>query len=469
MKYLLLSPNKESFRGFIESPPVGLGYLATALRKIGHEVEIIDCIVERWSNEQTVKYINDTKPDVVGVNLFSSGLSSVKELLVDIRKLSYHPLILLGGPHCSGDPTHTMNFYPEVDYGFKGEAEIPIQEFDEFLKGKRIEGDVRGLIWRQGDKVISNEIVEHLNIEDFGLPAWDLIDPRKYFNHMNVGQNTSPIHFSRGCPFACTFCVHSGQRVRRRSIPHIWSELEYLNKNYGVNKFIINDEGFTMIPNFVKEFCKYSISKGNPFSFQPTGMRLNRMDDEMLDLAKQARFELFFGVGIESGVPRVRQELMNKTLTQEELVRGLRLMKKHGYHPLGYFIVGFPGETRKELIQSVKFACWARNRGLLWGANFTPFLPMPGSVATMKLIADGELPKDYDYRKINLTVVAYAPKGMTIKELDYLRRWAVWKFNTHPRIFWRYINDWQRFIRAVVTFLRIYANWLLPKGMRRRE
>lgn len=469
MNYLLISPNKECFKWFIESPPIGLGYLATALRKLGHQVKIVDCLVEEWTNQQTIDYIDVLRPDVIGINLFSSGLGAVKDLVERIRKISYKPIILLGGPHCTGDPEHTLNFYPEVDYCFKGEAEIPMADFDDFLKGNRLEGDVRGMCWRKGDKVIINDPVEHENIEDFGYPAWDLIDPRKYFKHMNVGDKTSPMHFSRGCPFGCRFCVKAGFKVRRRSVEHIWKELEFMNKTYGVEHFIINDEGFTMIPGFVKEFCEYSISKGSPFSYQPTGMRLNRLTDEVLELMKQARMELTFGVGIESGVPRVRNELMNKSLPQEDLIAGLKMLHKHGFKPLGYFIVGFPGETRKELIESVKFACWCRDHKLLWGANFTPFLPMPGSVATKQLIADGELPKDYDYRKINLTVVAYAPKGMTIKELDHLRQWAVWKFNTHYRIFWRYINNWERFERAVITFLRIYANWLLPNALKRRE
>jgi hypothetical protein len=105
---------------------------------------------------------------------------------------------------------------------------------------------------------------------------------------------------------------------------------------------------------------------------------------------------------------------------------------------------------------------------LLHGANFVPFLPLPGSEATKTLIESGELSVDYDFSKINLVIVAYAPKGMTIKELDKLRKWAVWKFNTIPRVLWRYLSDWGRFERAVITFIRIYApNWLLPKDWRR--
>jgi radical SAM superfamily enzyme YgiQ (UPF0313 family) len=469
MKYLLISPNKAGLRMFVESPPIGLAYLATALRKLGHSVEIIDCIIENWSNEKTVEYVKETKPDIVGINLFSTALASVKDLVSLISKVVPRPMILLGGPHCSGSPEHTLRYFPEVDYAFRGEAEIPIKEFHEFLGGKRIEGDVTGLIWRQGNKIVVNEPIEYANIEEFGFPAWDLIDPRKYFKQVNVGDKSINVHFSRGCPFKCRFCVKLGTKVRLRSIAHIWGELEMLNKEYGVERFIINDEGYTMLPRMVKDFCRHAIEKGNRFTFfTATGMRLNRLDDEMLDLMVKARHELVFGTGIESGVPRVRQDLMNKQLTQEELINGLRLLNKHGFQPVGNFIIGFPGETKKELKESVNFACKMYDERLLHGANFVPFLPLPGSEATKTLIESGELSVDYDFSKINLAIVAYAPKGMTIKELDKLRKWAVWKFNTRPRVLWRYLSDWGRFERAVITFIRIYApNWLLPKDWRR--
>jgi len=473
MKYLLISPPKKGVKMFIESPPIGLGYLATVIRKLGHEVKIIDCLVEDWDNFRTIEYINSSRPDIIGINLFSTALESVKDLVVRIRKLNdyynhYKPIIILGGPHCC-EYEHTLKFFPEVDYAFRGEAEIPIKEFDEFLYGKRIEGDVRGLIWRQGGNIIANPIIEYPNIEEFGMPAWDLIDPRKYFKQVNVGDKSINVHFSRGCPFSCRFCVKLGTKVRLRSIPHIWEELEYLHKEFGVERFIINDEGYTMLPRFVKEFCRYTIKEGNRFRyFTATGMRLNRLDDEMLALMRQARHELVFGVGIESAVPRVRQELMNKQLTQKELENGLYMLNNHGFRPVGNFIIGFPGETRQELMESVKWACKAYDNHLLHGANFVPFLPLPGSEATKKLIQTGELPLDFDFSKINLSTVIYAPKGMTLKELDGLRKWAVFKFNTRPGVLWRYFSDWGRFKRAVVTFIRIYApNWLLPKDWRR--
>ena len=475
MRYLLISPPKKGIKLFIESPCVGLGYLATAIRKLGHEVKIIDCIVEDLDNYQTVVEVVKYRPDIVGINLFSTALSSVKDLvgkikyLQDDRDPEFKPMIILGGPHCSGSPEHTLKYFPEADYAFRGECEIPIKEFDEFLQGKRLEGDVTGLIWRQGTSIVANPPIEYRNIEEFGMPAWDLIDPRKYFKQVNVGDKSINVHFSRGCPFSCKFCVKLGNKVRLRSIEHIWEELEYLNKEFGVERFIINDEGYTMLPAFVKKFCRMALSKGNRFTFfTATGMRLNRLDSEMLELMKEARHELAFGVGIESGVPRVRQDLMNKQLTQEEILNGLYLLNKHGFKPFGNFIMGFPGETKEELKESVNLACKLFDRGLLVGASFVNFIPLPGSPIVNEMLKSGELSEDFDFSKMNLGVVCYAPKGSTIKEMDKLRRWAVWKMNTRPKLLWHYLSNWGHFKRAIISFIRIYTpNFLLPKDWRR--
>lgn len=469
MKFLLLAPWKIGVRYFIESPPVGLGYLGTAIRKLGHEVDIKDCVIEEWDNWKTTCYINDTKPDIVGINVFSSALRSVKELTRMIKSLNYKPMVILGGPHCSGVPEDVLPFFSDADYAFQGECEIAIKEFIEFLEGKRIEGDVTGMIWWQGNKIIINPYLQYPNIEEFGYPAWDLIDPRKYYSQVTIGPNCINLHMSRGCPFSCRFCVKLGNKVRVRSLEHIWGEIEYLNKTFGVERFIINDEGYTMLPKLVKDFCRFTIAKGNKFSyFTATGMRLNRVDDEMLRLMKQSHHDLAFGVGIESAVPRVREGLMNKCLTQDEVMGGLEIFKRNGFRPVGNFIIGFPNETENEIKQTINWACKMIDKKLLHGANIVPWLPLPGSEATRTLQATGEIPKDFDFTQIALSVVCYAPKGMTIKELDKLRSWGVWKVNSRPRLLWHYFSDWRVFKMAVVIFLRIFTpNFLLPKRWKR--
>ena len=154
---------------------------------------------------------------------------------------------------------------------------------------------------------------------------------------------------------------------------------------------------------------------------------------------------------------------MNKRLSQKDIYRGLELLNKHGFHTSGNFILGFPGETKEEMEQTIRLALKLK----LWGAAFTPFIPLPGSVATNKLIAQGKIPQDFDFSEIDLDVVLYAPDGMTLEELDKMRRKAAFKFNIRPRMI-RYHMSGGRLYWSIVKFFRIFSpSWLTPEAWRR--
>jgi anaerobic magnesium-protoporphyrin IX monomethyl ester cyclase len=469
IKILLVNPPKTGIKGFHECPPVGLGYLATALKNVGHRVNIVDCVINGWDNKTLIEYIQSTHPEVVGFNLFSTAVSSVKDCLVRLQTEPHKPLVVLGGPHVTGAPLHTMQYFTEAHYAIAGEGEIPIVELCEYLQNKRLIKYVHGLVWRERGVVLQNERAYRENLDDLGFPAWNIINPTRYFKAPVVGRNSGVIHFSRGCPFSCGFCVKFGTKVRWRTWDHIWSEINHLNKVYGIRRFLIHDEGFTMFPAKVKEFCRQVIQKDVKYSFfSALGLRLNRVDDEMLDLMRQAGFEKSFGVGIESAVERVRQDLINKHLTQEELENGLAILNRNGFKPVGNFILGYPGDTRLEMVESIKMSWKMFDKKLLWGFNWVPFIPLPGAPVVNKLIENGEFPKDFDFSQINSQRVLYAPKGMTIKELDDLRKWAVFWSNFRWRMILHFLHP-QHLPRAIITFIRLFSpNFILPYTWKRR-
>lgn len=464
MKFLLVAPPKRRLAGAEEHPPIGLGYLATMLRKIGHEPDIQDCIINDWDGRQLLDYIRNSKPDIVGFQVFSQAVPYVNEILNSLKAEHPNIITVIGGPHPSAIPEESLNHIKNADFGIVGEGEIPLQHLMPYLtEGKGNLKDVPGLIWRHNGAIQWSQKVEHKNIEEFGFPAWNIINPQRYFSARGIGDKTAVIHTSRGCPYSCQFCMRLGKITRYRSLDHVYEEMMLLHNQYGINRFSIGDEGFPINRKFVKEFCRYVISKGKNFHFiAGTGIRLSVLDDEMLELMKKANFARMFGVGIESGVPRIR-EIMKKSLTQEQLYRGIELLNKHGFRPSGNFIIGYPGEAKKDIEETIRVALKLK----LWGASFTPFAPLPGSDATKKLIENGEIPKDFDFTKLDLDAVLYAPKGMTAEEIDALRRRAVFKFNIRPRMLFYHLSG-GRFWWTVIKAARIFLpNWLLPNTWKR--
>lgn len=464
MKVLLIAPPKRRLAGSEEHPPLGLGYLATMLRSIGCDPDIKDCIINDWDTEQILNYLWELEPDVIGIQVFSQAVPYVNQILDRIKAKRPGIITIVGGPHPTAIPEETLNHIRNADYGIAGEGEISMQYLMQYLRdGSGSLEDIPGLIYRDNGRMKWNSKIEHRKIEDFGFPAWDIIGPQRYFSARGIGARTAVIHTSRGCPFNCQFCVRLGKTARYRSIEHVYEEILLLHNQYGIIRFNIGDEGFPINPKYVKEFCRYIIKKGNNFSFfAGTGLRLSVLDSEMLELMKEANFERVVGVGIESGAQHIR-DLMKKSLTQEQLFRGIELLNRHGFRPAGNFIIGYPGETKKDIEETIRMALKLK----IWGAAFSPFAPLPGSDATKRLIENGELPNDFDFTRIDLDSVLYAPRGMTIKEVDSLRKKAVFRFNCQPRMLWYHLTGGRLFWTIIKASRIFLPHWLVPKRWRR--
>ena len=464
MKFLLLAPPKRGIAGHEESVPIGLGYLATALRRLGHEPDLQDAVINRWDTQGILEHIENTRPDIIGITVYSQALRNVREVL-DAVKAAYPRIItVVGGPHPSAVPDHALNYLVNADYGINGEGEIPLMHFMPFLAERkgRLQ-DIPGLIWREQGAVRWNPKVENENLDGLGFPAWDLIRPQLYFNSPDFRSKVTFIHTSRGCPYGCGFCVKLGRKLRHHSIEKVYEQIKLLNRDYGVTHFMIGDEGFPINVRYLKDFCRHVIAKDGGFTYcVACGVRLNAVDDEMCELMEKAKFTRTVGVGIEAGSPRVR-DLMKKNLPQETIYKGIATLQRHGFRVAANFILGFPGETKAEMEETIRLSL----RLKLALACFAPFIPLPGTDATDQLIADGALPKDFDFSQIDLDAVLYAPEGMTKKELDNMRRKAVFLFNTQPHLVWYHLTG-GRIIWTAIKMMRIFfPQFLVPKPWRR--
>lgn len=444
--------------GVAQYPPVGLGYLATAARKFGHQVKILDCVKERMNLGDFKTFIKKEDFDIAGLTVWSLALNKVRESVKIIKGQKPQATVILGGPHPSALPDKTLTFFPEADFAFRGEGEIGFPQFLDKLANKNTDfSDVPGLVYRVNNKVISNrpKISEDLDI--FGFPSWDLINPKDYFMPGSlIGKDTAVLTCTRGCPYSCTFCsawIIAGKQIRKRSIGNIIGEIDYLHNNFGIKIFDIPDENFTFDMEFVKNFCTSIIESKRKFEFfLPNGIRLDTLDKEILLLMKRAGFRREVAVGIESGSERMLK-LMKKNLSLKLIKDKVNLLNKAGFRPIGYFILGFPEETREDIKKTISLALELK----LYAAAFTPFAPMPGTEATNRLFERGELPADFDFTQIITDKVSYAPQGITKEELDNIRKKALLRFNLRWRPLFYYLSNYNSFKFALTKFINIFV------------
>lgn len=426
-------------------PPVGLGYLATSLRNAGYDdIVILDCIKDELRPAQLARKAEELKPQVIGFQVFSSDFAAARESMTQAKSAVPNALIIAGGPHVSATGVRVLEEMPALDYAFAGEAEIGFPLLmDRALRARTLDiRDIPGLMWRDGNGSHANPRAFIKDLDALGFPAWDLMPPNTYpdapqgafYKQFPI----APVATSRGCPYGCAFCgspVNMGRQLRFRSLSHVFAEMEMLRSTYGVKEFHFIDDMFNASKRRVMEFCRVLEAKawGISYSF-PNGLRLNSLDREMLDAMKRSG-AYAFTVGIESGSQRVL-DLMNKHLTLDMIREKVNLIYEAGLEPSGFFLLGFPGETKEEMRMTVDLA-----KSLpLKRAHFSNFLPLPGTAATAQLLASGEIDEP-DWTTLCYAKVPYVPQGMTKEELKAFQRRAFLEFHLRPRILAKMISE----------------------------
>lgn len=433
MRVLLIKPANLSDH---IQPSLGLGYLATQIRG-DHEVKIVDCIKERLPAASLVPILAEFRPDVVGTQCYSMDVPKLKPILQAVKNFDPSVITIAGGAHPSAIPDHTLNFFGRdlLDFIFVGEGEIGFPKFlGELQKnGSRSLDDVPGLGWKDRDTLRINPGAQVDDLDSLGLPAWDLIAPETYpFSpHGVVCMNfpVAPVMSTRGCPYRCTFCSSAGTKLRKRSAKLVLEEVNLLYHHHGIREFHMVDDNFTFDMDYAKEFLTRLIDSNIRASWAtPNGVRLDRLDKEIVRLMKAAGF-YSIAVGIESGSERIRSK-MNKGTSLDKVRKNLEMVKEvGGIDVTGFFILGFPGETREDIEKTIEFSCEIP----LQRAAFHSFIPLPGAAIWRDMEATGELDR-VDWERYFFWAGAYSPKDMSHKELKSLHRKAFFRFYLRPGI-----------------------------------
>ncbi len=237
---------------------------------------------------------------------------------------------------------------------------------------------------------------------------------------------------SRGCPYHCKYCsasIISGSTIRYFTPKSVIDNIHYLYHNYGVRHFNIMDDNFTFDKKYVMEFCREYLKnplEGATFA-SPNGIRADRLDEEIVAIMRKCGW-IKIMVGIESGSSRILSS-MRKSLNLDQVKKGVELINKYGIQSWGFFILGYPGETKKTIKETINFAL---NLPLTW-ASFSIFNPIPGTEIFNELIAKGIINKDYEMQGYHSLNVSFSE--LTSAELRQAQRIAYFKFYSRPKKF----------------------------------
>lgn len=329
-KVLLIYPTEPVIA---TKPPLGLMYIAAALRARGHQPMIIEgnarAIIQQFHARQEYQDV-----DFIGF----TGMTSMYKEILKMRDY-FHSVdipLIFGGVHATILP-ETLLTQDEhlVDYVVTGEGEITMAKI------------VEGKIQASHDLILQGETTQ--NLDELPFPARDLVKAQ-YHNH------SISMLASRGCPFNCSFCQPTlrkifGTKVRRRSAVNVILEMLDCELEFGVREFEFFDDTFTADKEWVYDFCDKLRARN--YTWKAIS-RVDMLDYDLLKTMKEAGLGKI-SLGLESGSQQILNSYSKGTTVQQNYA-AVEMCRKLGIKVHGFFMLGALDETRESMEQTKQLA-----------------------------------------------------------------------------------------------------------------
>jgi anaerobic magnesium-protoporphyrin IX monomethyl ester cyclase len=439
-RVLLIKPRRNEEQPTL-MPPLGCMYLASYLRRNGDvQARIIDMTAELMPYSRLGQEIRAFQPDLVGISALtyeSKGMDRVAAIAKSVRA---DLPVAVGGPHPSAYTERTMA-NPHIDYAVMGEGELTADDLVAALRTGADVSGIDGLAFRRDGLVRINPRQRYIeDLDALPFPAWDLIPLRNYKKFIRMsrcGTNDYMVLFTtRSCPYHCLYCHQVfGKGFRTRSPENVLAEMRRLYDEYGIRHFEIIDDIFNLdLPRAKRIFDLIAESGMRVRLTFPNGVRGDHMDEEFFVKARRAGV-VFMAFAVETASPRLQQEL-RKNIQIDKIRANISLALKYGVFTHGFFMLGFPTETREELLTTSRFAVESD----LHTANIFVVNPFEGTGLADWARRIGKPVLDQFERNyfskdfVNLTEV---PDD----ELNRIRRDTVRRFFLNPRRAYRIVRD----------------------------
>jgi radical SAM superfamily enzyme YgiQ (UPF0313 family) len=347
-------------------PPIGLGYIATGLKLNGFEVDLIDAVDQRIPLAHLWVTLTERKSEFIASNIFTTNYELVKEL---VESINFKTHFIIGG-------LSTKQLYKKIlEWDTDNRIDVVTGDGElitvDIVKNELKEEPIFESKNRRVFRIVKNSVYEVKDISSVPLD-------RSFFQNEPVihplGFVEANIVASRGCVYNCTFCaaarsLNRNYSVRERTDQSLIDELIEIESSFpDVSSIRVLDDLFlknhTSIQQAINVFSKFDFqwrSMAHVMTFYKV------LSNVMLQLKKSGCHELF--IGIESGSPKILSSI-NKTKNVDVIIANLTKVFEAGINIKGYFIYGFPGETKEDMEMTFQLASKLKKIADENGVNF---------------------------------------------------------------------------------------------------
>ena len=449
MRVLFVYPNLYTQMGFNH----GLAALSAVLKEAGHETRLLnqnENLPPVPDDADAWELVRDWEPDLIGFSCLTQQYGSALELARALRERAELegvtlPPLVVGGIHPTMVPEEVMRdgVWDHVGVGEcedallellrrveAGEATDDVQNFLSWPGGTRPQGDVAAA-WNH------NPVGPFPDFGSQPLPDYALFDTQRI---TDLKDGWFSVMTSRGCPYRCTYCLNHrivdtykadlNQKVadlgffRFRDPEFVVRELKHvLETHERVETFLFDDDLFTQNAEHAIAVCDAMVREEIrvPFVVNSHVKRLDPLVAAALGRAGCSILKL----GIESGSPRVRKEVLKRHMTQADILDTVESAEENNLHTSGFLMVGLPTETDEERWETVDLL--AKTRIGRFRASF--FFPFPGTEGWDMTVEGGYVdPEEIDSKRTftDGSVLDFGPEeNLFIDKLGRALPWFV--------------------------------------------
>jgi radical SAM superfamily enzyme YgiQ (UPF0313 family) len=317
--------------------PVGLEYVYEHIRRLGHEVMLIDAN-DDIDIEQAVR---EFEADAIGLTIRNIDTCSLwaphffleddKEFVQELRRIRDVP-IFIGGPAVNLEPDRIRE-YLGADFAIAGTG---FGALDEFLEAFRKDPKLPGRTYFSQAQIVSERF-------ERGAINYEV------YNKLGVGVATK-----FGCPFLCNYCDYPhivGKKTRVRDPQDVVQEIASLYQK-GVRRIFFTDANFNVPPLHAAEILRginelgYKDLHWNAYFYPHPHSFPEEFVEEIARSGKQV-----VELGCDTLDPYML-DYVEKGFTLNDVQETVHRLHKKGVQCAAYLMFGFPTETRETILSS---------------------------------------------------------------------------------------------------------------------
>jgi len=345
---------------------VGIEYISALLKANGHKTELLFdpglqnnfFFKSKFLNfvnfeKDIIKRVKTYKPDLIAFSSVTNSYTYVKNIANKIKSVINVPT-LIGGVHPTCLPEYVIreNCFDMV---CRGEGEYAFLDLCENLERGNEKNNIKNIWFKKDGKTIINPLRPIVkNLDALPFPDKDMFYKKGVFKSRLI------MLTGRGCPYSCSYCINSYRKklypkenyLRRHSTDYVIDALKYYHQKFKYKKIRFEDDIFLLNKKWLKEFCyRYKKDINLPFHCFTNS---RSVDKRAIELLKFAGCELI-SLGVQCGNQSIKRKILNRKESNTDIMKAARIIKKNKIKLITELIFGIPGETKKDMVNTIKF------------------------------------------------------------------------------------------------------------------